>query len=249
MSPKSLILSAAALASTTLAQQMGKMTPEVHPHLPSWECTVKGGCVQKNTSVVLDSDYRWLHTVNGTDNCKGNGLVKSLCPDAKTCSANCALEGADYPSYGIVTNGSELTLNLFVNKPTGLSKSSPRVYLLSNDTTYDMFSMLNREIAFDVDLSKLPCGTNGALYFSEMLPNGGHSDLNPAGAKYGTGYCDAQCPSPPFINGEVRHEPTRHRLCRWLAELTGNFRQTSRVRVPAAMKWTCGKLTMRLPPW
>lgn len=200
-------LLSASLATAALAQQVGKLTPEVHPKLPTWECTVKGGCVQKNTSIVLDSDFRWLHTVNGTDNCKGRGLDPKLCPDAKTCAANCALEGVDYASYGIFTNGSELTLDLFVNKSTGISMSSPRVYLLENDTTYEAFSMLNRELAFDVDLSKLPCGTNGALYFSEMLANGGHSELNPAGAAYGTGYCDAQCPSPAFINGEVSLPP------------------------------------------
>jgi cellulose 1,4-beta-cellobiosidase len=205
MASKYLIL--AALAGTALAQQIGKLTPEVHPSLPSWECTVKGGCVQKNTSVVLDSDYRWTHTVNGYDNCKTNGLNATLCPDAKTCSQNCALEGVDYGSYGIYTNGSELTLDLFVNKTTGMSLSSPRVYLLAENSSYAMFSMLDRELAFDVDLSKLPCGTNGALYFSEMSASGGQSDLNPAGAAYGTGYCDAQCPSPAFINGEVGKAP------------------------------------------
>jgi cellulose 1,4-beta-cellobiosidase len=194
---------AALLAALVKAQQIGKLTPEVHPLLPSWECTVKGGCVLKNTSIVLDSDYRYTHTVNGYDNCKAAGLNTTLCPDAKTCSANCALEGVDYSSYGINVNNSELTLDLFVNKTTGMSLASPRVYLLANSTTYGMFSMLNRELTFDVDVSKLPCGTNGALYFSEMSATGGHSDLNPAGAAYGTGYCDAQCPAPPFINGEV----------------------------------------------
>ncbi len=193
----------AVLASSALAQQIGKNTPEVHPLLPTWQCTVKGGCVRKNTSVVLDADYRWTHTVTGYDSCKANGLNSTLCPDAKTCAANCALEGVDYASYGILTNGSELTLNLFVNKTNGPSRSSPRVYLLENSTTYTTFSVLNREIAFDIDASKLPCGSTGALYLSEMSATGGRSDLNPAGATYGTGYCDAQCPSSSFINGEV----------------------------------------------
>jgi cellulose 1,4-beta-cellobiosidase len=85
------------------------------------------------------------------------------------------LEGIDYHSYGIYTNGSELTLTLFVSTTEGISMSSPRVYLLANDTTYDMFSLLNRELAFDVDLSELPCGTNGALYFSKMSPTGGRA--------------------------------------------------------------------------
>ena len=44
---------------------------------------------------------------------------------------------------------------------------------------------------------------NGAMYFVEMAANGG-KDLgeNKAGAKFGTGYCDAQCPHDiKFING------------------------------------------------
>jgi len=51
-----------------------------------------------------------------------------------------------------------------------------------------------------VDVSKVPCGVNGALYFSEMSVDGGASDLNTAGAKYGTGYCDAQCPRNNFLD-------------------------------------------------
>jgi len=57
-----------------------------------------------------------------------------------------------------------------------------------------------------VDVSNLPCGLNGALYFVEMDRDGGLSKYpgNKAGAKYGTGYCDAQCPHDlKFINGEA----------------------------------------------
>ncbi|KAI9630211.1 hypothetical protein KEM48_012154 [Puccinia striiformis f. sp. tritici PST-130] len=53
----------------------------------------------------------------------------------------------------------------------------------------------NKQFSFDVDVSKLPCGINGALYFTAMDADGGTSAFpnNKAGAKYGTGYCDAQC--------------------------------------------------------
>jgi cellulose 1,4-beta-cellobiosidase len=200
------------VVASVAAQRIGKSSPEVHPTLPTWECTLKGGCVQKNTSIVLDSDYRWIHADDGS-NCKAEGLNFTLFPDAKACASNCALEGADYPSAGILTRGSELTLNLFVNKSTtGTTLASPRVYLLANETTYDMFSLLNKEFTFDVDVSKLPCGSNGALHFSEMEATGGRGDLNAAGAQYGTGYCDAQCPALPFINGEVSHSYPRLHL-------------------------------------
>jgi cellulose 1,4-beta-cellobiosidase len=55
-------------------------------------------------------------------------------------------------------------------------------------------------------VSNLPCGLNGALYFSEMDRDGGKSGYtnNKAGAKYGTGYCDSQCPQDiKFIAGQV----------------------------------------------
>jgi hypothetical protein len=37
-------------------------------------------------------------------------------------------------------------------------------------------------------------GLNGALYFVSMPADGGVSATNKAGTKFGTGYCDAQCP-------------------------------------------------------
>ena len=70
-----------------------------------------------------------------------------------------------------------------------------------------MINLKNQEFTFDVDMSNLPCGLNGALYLSAMDADGGLSKFtgNKAGAKYGTGYCDSQCPQDiKFINGEVR---------------------------------------------
>lgn len=191
------------LATLGAAQQPGAYTPEVHPSLVSERCTAFRGCAKVNSSIVLDSNYRWLHNVGGYDPCVPSGFDPTLCPDVETCAANCAMEGVDYPSYGINANGNSLTLNLFVQKDNVTSLSSPRVYLLSDDETYNMFQLLNQEITFDVDVSKVPCGINGALYLSEMSPNGGASDLNKAGAAYGTGYCDAQCPKQNFVNGVV----------------------------------------------
>jgi len=69
-----------------------------------------------------------------------------------------------------------------------------------------MFNLKNREFTFTVDVSELPCGLNGALYFVEMDKDGGMSRFpgNAAGAKYGTGYCDAQCPQDvKFLNGQA----------------------------------------------
>jgi cellulase len=82
---------------------------------------------------------------------------------------------------------------------------TPRAYLLASDgKNYENVTLLGNELSFDVELSKLPCGMNGALYLSDMELDGGRKaagGLNPAGAEYGTGYCDAQCPALGFING------------------------------------------------
>ena len=57
---------------------------------------------------------------------------------------------------------------------------------------YQVFKLPNKEFTFEVDVSNMPCGLNGALYFVEMDADGGESKgNNKAGAKYGTGYCDA----------------------------------------------------------
>jgi len=92
----------------------------------------------------------------------------------------------------------------FVTKGQYSTNIGSRVYLLSSPTTYQTFNMKNQEFTFDVDMSNLPCGLNGALYFVEMPADGGMTGGNKAGAKYGTGYCDTQCPHDlKFINGEA----------------------------------------------
>ena len=132
----------------------------------------------------------------------GEPADPSVCPDAETCQANCLMSGIpDLSEYGVVTTGDELFLDMLRDDGSVIS---PRVYLLSEDEqTYEMLELTGNELSFDVDVSKLPCGMNGALYLSEMEADGGKSDLNQAGAYYGTGYCDAQCFTTPFINGEV----------------------------------------------
>merc|ERR1712002_369238 len=84
-----------------------------------------------------------------------------------------------------------------------------RMYLLApGGDEYQIFKLKNKEFTFDVDVSELPCGLNGALYFVEMEEDGGLSySTNEAGAAYGTGYCDAQCPHDmKWINGEANCE-------------------------------------------
>ncbi|KAI0639576.1 cellobiohydrolaseI [Trametes polyzona] len=201
-------LLAFSLLATVYGQQVGTLTAENHPRLTIQQCSGKNNCQTQQHSVVLDSNWRWLHSTSGSNNCyTGNTWDASLCPDPATCAQNCALDGADYAgTYGITTNGNALTLKFVTQGPYSKNIGS-RVYLMdANDQKYEMFNMKNQEFTFDVDMSNLPCGLNGALYFVEMDADGGQSRFpsNRAGAKYGTGYCDTQCPQDiKFINGQA----------------------------------------------
>jgi len=183
-----------------VAQNPNDAKPEVHPPLPTWKCTSSGGCVQQNTSVVLDWDFHAIHTTSGSTACTAaNGQPGSQCSSAAACAQNCVVDGiSDYSQYGVTTSGNAVTMYHYVQ---GRSVS-PRIYLLDNvSNNYVMFKLLNQELRVDVDFSDVPCGENGALYFSEMLADGGRSTTNQGGAAFGSGYCDAQCPALPWRNG------------------------------------------------
>lgn len=197
---------ASALLSIAAAQSLGK-GQEKQPKLTTYECTKKGGCKPQDSYIVLDSASHPIHQKNDTTKGCGNwgsAADPSVCPDKESCAKNCVLEPiSNYADYGIFTNGASLRMDFY-----GKDKKvqSPRAYLLDkNKKNYEMLKLTGKEFSFDVDVSKLPCGMNGALYLSEMRADGGRSKLNPGGASVGTGYCDAQCFVTPWVNGEVRH--------------------------------------------
>ncbi|KAG9386531.1 Glyco-hydro-7 multi-domain protein [Pyrenophora tritici-repentis] len=122
-------------------------------------------------------------------NCyNGNTWDTTACPDNKACATNCAIDGADYSgTYGITASSNSLKLK-FITKGSYSTNIGSRTYLMKDDSTYEMFKFTgNQEFTFDVDLSNLPCGFNGALYFVSMDADGGMKkySTNKAGAKYG----------------------------------------------------------------
>ncbi|KAJ4423881.1 hypothetical protein N0V82_001465 [Gnomoniopsis sp. IMI 355080] len=197
-------LVSALFAAASRAQQACTSTTETKPSL-TWSTCTASGCTNTSGSVVIDANWRWTHDVSGYTNCyTGNTWDATLCPDDETCATNCCVDGADYEStYGITSDDTALTLG-FVTKSTDTNIGS-RTFLMASDTEYQMFDLLGKEFTFDVDVSNLPCGLNGALYFVSMDADGGMSKYtnNKAGAQYGTGYCDSQCPRDlKFINGQ-----------------------------------------------
>lgn len=203
-STKPTLASLLLLLGLAAAQTPGD-SPEVHPKLQTWKCTKADGCTSQTSALVLDAlSHPVYQRDNSSENCGewGGGADPDVCPDEETCAQNCVMDGiADYSQYGITTDGASLTMNMFAEDDSALS---PRAYLLTEDEEeYEVIKLTGNEFTFDVDMSKLPCGMNGALYMSEMAGDGGESELNPGGAFYGTGYCDAQCYATPFINGVV----------------------------------------------
>jgi hypothetical protein len=120
------------------------------------------------------------------------------------------------------------------------------MYLIADNTSYQMFDLRNKEFAFDVDISNLPCGFNGALFFVGMDSDGGLSkhSHDKAGAKYRTGYCDAQCSRVTFINGEAHFLSHSISLCPISSYLFSIRRLRPKAHTAhAAARWTSGRQT------
>lgn len=117
-------------------------------------------------------------------------------------------QGTWSDTYGVKAEGNKLHIGFVTQGPYSKNIGS-RNFLMQDENNYRTFSLLNKEFTFTVDVSMLPCGLNGALYFSEMQRDGGFNEFtgNKIGAEYGAGYCDAQCPHDvKFISGEGNSE-------------------------------------------
>ena len=71
----------------------------------------------------------------------------------------------------------------YVTKGEYSTNIGSRMYLMKDTNNYEMFKLVGNEFTFDVDLSSLDCGLNGALYFVSMPQKG----QGTPGAKYGSG--------------------------------------------------------------
>merc|ERR1712137_1222721 len=107
---------------------------------------------------------------------------------------------------GVHASGNEVSLGFVTQGPYSRNVGS-RNYLMDTESTYKLFKLKNKELTYTVDDSNLDCGLNGALYFVQMEADGGAGKYGNAGAKYGLGYCDAQCTHDlKFIGGEANNE-------------------------------------------
>lgn len=201
MARKNFLLSFALLGLSAAQTPVGEA--DNHPKVITYRCTNADGCKEATNYLVLDSSSHGVHQANSGASCGnwGNGPDPTACPTEEDCAKNCVMESIqDYSTVGVTTKDDELHMEQIVNG----NVVSPRIYLLNEaKDKYEMLKLAGQEISFDIDATHLPCGMNSALYMGEMLEDGGKSDLNPGGATWGTGYCDAQCYVTPFINGIV----------------------------------------------
>mmetsp|Transcript_36480 Transcript_36480/g.81439 ORF Transcript_36480/g.81439 Transcript_36480/m.81439 type:complete len:797 (-) Transcript_36480:98-2488(-) len=193
------------LLQVCLGQQAGNLKTEGSPTISVKQCTKSGGCTTRDQKLVLDANWRWIHTTEGYANCyTGNVWDTSICSDPETCAQSCAIEAVDDAQYERTYGVTPVPGGVRLGFVTGSNVGS-RLFLMEDEENYMMFKLKNREFALDVDSSQVECGMNGAMYFVEMAQDGGKGlGNNAAGARYGTGYCDAQCPHDvKFIGGQA----------------------------------------------
>jgi cellulase len=176
MASRTLNLAIVSSLLRTLAVAQQAPTPDAIQSLPTYTCTVAGGCVEQKTSVVFEWPYHWIHTVGGYDSCTTStgGLNSTLCGTSEECYNNCQIDPGNYTGLGITTSGDSLTLYQYRNNSGTINGASPNVLLLdAAGKNYVDIQLLGKELSFDVDISLLPCGENGNLFLSEIDFTGG----------------------------------------------------------------------------
>lgn len=108
----------------------------------------------------------------------------------------------DYDVVGVspVADGVKMRL-VTEDKKTKNKTIGSRLYHLNSDGNYVIYKLKGKEISFEVDLSRLPCGVNGAIYFSQMAIDGGSKafmGMNNTGAFFGAGYCECTNKCKPY---------------------------------------------------
>lgn len=214
LSNLSLFTILASIALTHSAKEIYTPPIEIQPKFNYENCT-KEGCFKIKGTVTADVSYRGVHSRKDPKQlCLKNQRWDSrLCSNQEECSKNCEIDAiSNYTERTGVTNFNQsdnsVNLKLVVSedKKTKKKNIGSRIYHLDQHGHYVMYKLKGKEISFDVDLSRLGCGLNGAFYLAEMDMHGGSKNQsfmnsNHSGSYYGTGYCDAQCPQDLAFTG------------------------------------------------
>jgi cellulose 1,4-beta-cellobiosidase len=211
------ILLAALLFASTYAQWPCGRIEEKHPPFTWHSCHGKE-CHQKYGAVVLDATLRQIDCCHGSFNI--NDLQRTACKkkNKTTCPVDCCIEGADYQAHGISTDDTSLTLDLGASDPD-TPKDLVRVLTLKDDERYLQPHLIradDSEYTFDLEIRNVPPGYKARVSLHWMWGNGGKGKEkgDKAGARYGTGYCDATCDQGQrFVHGKANYDgwvPSEH---------------------------------------
>merc|ERR1712190_323528 len=101
-------------------------------------------------------------------------------------------------TYGITSEDEGLKLEFVKETQYGTNYGS-RVYLMEDDDNYKLFRLKNLEFTMNVDMSRMPCGLNSAVYFVDIrrfyvqggrvLPNSNSSISGLTGNSITDGIC------------------------------------------------------------
>jgi len=82
------------------------------------------------------------------------------------------LDGVDLDqyqnTYGVTAEDEGLKMEFVKETKHGANYGS-RVYLLDDDSSYKLFRLKNREFTLTVNMARMPCGLNGAVYFVRWI--------------------------------------------------------------------------------
>ncbi|KAA1111681.1 hypothetical protein PGT21_008457 [Puccinia graminis f. sp. tritici] len=178
--------------SSSYAQNAGKIKPEKPVPFIVKECASGSNCKDLSGGLTIDANWRWTHDKDqeGQKCYDGSAWTQACSGTGEECAKKCVIEGAgDYDAtYGVKGDGKDgVTLKYVTKNDNGKNAGSRMYFLEQGGEKYHMFKLKNKQFEFDVDVSNLPCGVNGALYFTAMEQDGGKSKnpTNGAGAKYG----------------------------------------------------------------
>jgi cellulose 1,4-beta-cellobiosidase len=97
----------------------------------------------------------------------GNLWGDKYCPDAATCGKKWVIEGGDYRGMLEVDASGDGFILTFVTQGQNRTNVGMRLYLyvLKEAKSHQLFNQIDKEFTFSVDVSNLPRGLNGTLYF------------------------------------------------------------------------------------
>ncbi|KAG6916007.1 hypothetical protein DXG01_008859 [Tephrocybe rancida] len=200
MFPK-VALTALSFLAIVSAQLVDTLITKTHHKLPRCKYTKSDGYASQSAgAVTLDANWRWTHSTMDSTNCyTGQTWDKTSAQTAPPALPTAA-------SMVRTTPASTVSPSAATPSPSSSSPRAPTPTSAPVSASLIVRTSTSSSSMFNVEVSNLPCGLTGALYFSEMDADGRFAEhsTNKAGAnlsrcsdRYGT-ICDPDgCDSNP----------------------------------------------------